>query len=697
MPHVNRALVSSILNSVAEFLMCGHLEFLETSVERIFTHVEGHEQDKISVRQMFSVMKNPFNHLKTEHQRFSVLSDSCPSLKPSPYFIGQLNNEMVRRGDVMLPGQVGVKGQVVPLRHTLKQFLELPGVLQEILHHMDFLNNEEQVVSNVIQGTLWRESSENFGDKLVLPLNLCYDDFVPDNTLMAHGGDTELGPLYCSIPVLPAKYLGALENIFVASIFLTKHRKLFGNAAVFRPVIEELQFLYNEGIEVITENGMFKIYFCLCCVLGDNKGINEICGFSKSFSANFYCRFCRGHKTVLQYEIVCNAEIRTRDNYAVDVAANNFQTTGVHEECVWNAVPNFHCSSSISCDLQHDICEGDLWVCLSRILWCLMYEQGYFDLELLKQRVEGFNYGCLEVGNRPPLHILTREKLQSEQCPFSAAEMLCFARYLGEFVGHLVPEDDVYWQFYVCHRTLLDVLFAPSFIRGAENYVEAIIQEHHATFLRLFNEPLKPKQHLMLHYKSIMLRVGPLVHLWSMRFESKHRELKDYVISTNSRIDLPLTVFIKNQLRFCHRLISKRGLAPEVIAGPSHQYVFANVEHYFDCNGPGVPEENDHCRVASWVKVFNSPFQKGLCVLLRIEDNVPVFGRISSVLLSDPFRVSFIINVLQPIHFNFHLHAYIVESTDRWEFCNLQQLASDFPLYSRLTVDGLTLISLRHL
>ncbi|KAE8742015.1 hypothetical protein FOCC_FOCC012456, partial [Frankliniella occidentalis] len=289
LPHVNRALVKIILNSISGFLMNGHLELLQTCVELIFNNVEGPEQEKTTVRQMFSVMKNPFSHLETEHQRFAVLSDTCPSLNPSPYFIGQLDNEIV--------------------------------CCKEILGHMDYLNNQNDVVSNIIQGTVRRECSQNFGDKLVLPLNLCYDDFVPDDTLMAHGGDTELGPLYCRIPILPGKYLRALENIFVTSLFLTKNRKLFGNAAVFRPVIDELEFLYNEGIEVVTENGSFRIYFCLCCIIGDSKGVNEICGFSKR------------HKTMLQFEIVSNAELRTPGNYAVDVVANDFHTTGVHEEC----------------------------------------------------------------------------------------------------------------------------------------------------------------------------------------------------------------------------------------------------------------------------------------------------------------------------------------------------------------------------
>ncbi|KAK3913563.1 putative hemoglobin and hemoglobin-haptoglobin-binding protein 3 [Frankliniella fusca] len=695
-PHTNRAMVQLILEATSEYIL-GHMQDLHGKVERLLANLEGNEAEKELVMQMFSVIENPFQRLETEHKRFSILADSNLLLNPQSYVMGEYNNVMIRIDNGLIPAQKTVYGYGVPMRHTIKQFLELPGVLQQILENIAALNQEVNIVSNVIQGSVWQEYAQDFGEKLVLPINISYDDFVPDHVLLAHAGEHELGPVYCTIPVIPQKYLGALENKFVAALMLTKHRKHFGNEAAFHFVISDLEFLYNEGIIVQTENGNFRIYFCLLCVLGDNKGVNEICGFSGSFSANFYCRFCKEHRDTLKFQTVLNPNLlRTPENYEVDVAAQNFAATGVHEQCVWNAAPKFHCTKGVCGELLHDLCEGDLWFCMSRILWCLIYEQGYFTLQTLIDRSQGFTYGPLESGNKPPVFNLTQDKLRSENTPFAGAEMLCFVRNLGEIIGDCVPEDDVYWEFYLSHRKLIDIIFKPLFVRGTENYVGVLVEEHHATFLRLFNEPLKPKQHMMSHYKLNMLRFGRLVNLWCMRDESKHRELKDYATSSNSRIQLPLTVFIQVQLKFCQRLISKRGFSHDIKSGPSKCSTFQNIDHFVQCNGIR-PNGMEVCREASWVKVFNLPFQKGLCLLINIEDGTPVFGEISSVLLSDPTGVSFIVKILNTTHFDNHTHVYVVEPTLNYQWVRYDDLVFKMPFFSRLAVNGNRVVSFRYL
>ncbi|KAF0712427.1 Uncharacterized protein FWK35_00025977 [Aphis craccivora] len=39
-----------------------------------------------------------------------------------------------------------------------------------------------------------------------------------------------------------------------------------------------------------------KIYFSLGLIVGDNLGVNSVLGFSRSFSATFFCRFCHSNK-----------------------------------------------------------------------------------------------------------------------------------------------------------------------------------------------------------------------------------------------------------------------------------------------------------------------------------------------------------------------------------------------------------------
>lgn len=50
--------------------------------------------------------------------------------------------------------------------------------------------------------------------------------------------------------------------------------------------------------------------------------------------------------------------LRTVENYREDVAANNVATTGVNEECVFNAIPSYHCVINQYCNAMHDLPDG---------------------------------------------------------------------------------------------------------------------------------------------------------------------------------------------------------------------------------------------------------------------------------------------------------------------------------------------------
>ena len=58
-------------------------------------------------------------------------------------------------------------------------------------------------------------------------------------------------------------------------------------------------------------------------------------------------------------------------------------------------------------------------------------------------------------------------------------------------------------------------------------YLEIIIQEYLESRKCLFPETtLKPKHHFMRHYPVLILKFGPLIRVWTMRFESKHSYFK---------------------------------------------------------------------------------------------------------------------------------------------------------------------------
>lgn len=164
-----------------------------------------------------------------------------------------------------------------------------PGFLDEMCHYADSLSENKTALCNFIQGDLWlNEYKIEVSKKLIFPIYAYFDEFEVRNPLASHAGEEKLGGIHVSLATLPPQWQGKLENIFVSTIVHSKYMKKFGNKAIFQKLIEDINFLSNEGIEVNVDGIMKRIYFQCVLILGDNLGINVICGFSESFSANHY-------------------------------------------------------------------------------------------------------------------------------------------------------------------------------------------------------------------------------------------------------------------------------------------------------------------------------------------------------------------------------------------------------------------------
>lgn len=85
-------------------------------------------------------------------------------------------------------------------------------------------------------------------------------------------------------------------------------------------------------------------------------------------------------------------------------------------------------------------------------------------------------------------------------------------------------------------------LISYTFTENAIVSLQHLIKEHNENYVILFNDSLKPKHHLLVHYPSIIRQSGPPRHFWCFRFEAKHRELKTYARVTSSRKNITLSI-----------------------------------------------------------------------------------------------------------------------------------------------------------
>lgn len=241
----------------------------------------------------------------------------------------------VNIGGILNYSEYSTKGVLMPLKLQFKNFFEQGDNFKNMKNRAESLRSDNSTVSNFIQGKLWKNKISQFEGRLVFPYFIYIDDVEINNPLSSHAGFQSISAVYYSFPLVENN--SKLSNIFLAALIKATDIKEFGNDACLLQLINEINSMEKEGVSISTEFGNIQIHFVLGLVLGDNLGLNSLLEFSKSFSANYYCRFCKSHKLVCQNLCEENSAcMRTIDNYTEDVALNNFSETGIYKESILN-------------------------------------------------------------------------------------------------------------------------------------------------------------------------------------------------------------------------------------------------------------------------------------------------------------------------------------------------------------------------
>ena len=67
-------------------------------------------------------------------------------------------------------------------------------------------------------------------------------------------------------------------------------------------------------------------------------------------------------------------------------------------------------------------------------------------------------------------------------------QMWTLGRYLPFAIGHLIPEDNEYWENYLRLLEIIDIVFARKVPMDECGYLESLIRDHHTSFKELYPE-----------------------------------------------------------------------------------------------------------------------------------------------------------------------------------------------------------------
>lgn len=158
------------------------------------------------------------DEIKTEYKRFEYLKKKKNLILPETLIIGEIDDDRKVNHEKILTKKK-CEAQVIPMRQVLKSILELPNFFKTIIEYIqeeEKITMGEKVYSSIISGSAWDKVRQKYGNKIVIPLYIYYDDFESGDPLSSSAGIHKIGGLYYSFAVLPEKYRSSLENIFLA-------------------------------------------------------------------------------------------------------------------------------------------------------------------------------------------------------------------------------------------------------------------------------------------------------------------------------------------------------------------------------------------------------------------------------------------------------------------------------------------------
>lgn len=431
--------------------------------------------------------------------------------------------------------------------NILQKFFNLPNVMSELFSYFHTLEScTDGSISNIIQSPLWKQLlnlEKNSDDStLYLPINIYFDDFEPLNVVGSHSGAYKVGGTYLGLPFLPDHIISKLEYIFPVALFFSEDRNEIGNDKIFSPIVNMLNNLYTNGITVNFEN-IRRVKFIVTLILGDNLGLNGILSFSEGFNHNYYCRFCKLAKNLMQKQLFEDPTcLRNCQNYTSDLLNGDFAQTGVRSSSIFNNICRFHVTRNFSVDILHDFLEGVCHYDLCNIIKNLL-DQKAFTLDELNANIRYHNYG--PVVKNKKIDPITVEMLDKNKIRSSGEEMHILVASFAFIIGHRINKDSLEWKLYVVLRRILSIVTAKTIHKRTHEFLSDLITEHHRLYLQCFpDDTLKPKHHFMVHYPRIMQRIGPLSSVSCLRYESYHKKFKNISKVVSCRINL-LTTFAK--------------------------------------------------------------------------------------------------------------------------------------------------------
>lgn len=174
-------------------------------------------------------------------------------------------------------------------------------------------------------------------------------------------------------------------------------------------------------------------------------------------------------------------------------------------------------------------------------------------MDTLNKAIEDFPYKWTDKTNRPhsvPLIHASRRTIGG-----NAHKNWTLIRFFPLLPGQKVPTDEPAWKLLADLKDIVEVVVSPVQTQESIAYLNFKSNSVLRDLKEIFPESrFLPKHHFLEHYPYLICEFGPLVALWTMRFEAKHSFFKRVVRHTTCFKNVLLSLAQRHQFLMAHHL-----------------------------------------------------------------------------------------------------------------------------------------------
>lgn len=505
--------------------------------------------------------------------------------------------------------------QFVSIRETLRAIFSQPDFqMMYTKYNLEEKHRcERGIYFDFCCGSTFK-NKEVFLDPNVIQLQIFMDDFEVCCAAKSKATKHKMCGIYFQIRNLPHNIVSKINNIFLVALVSSEDLK---NDNVLNDVneliVDELKVLETYGFQT-TDGKQWKAV--LVNISLDNLGANFLFGFSKGFNAHYYCRICDMHREVCEVTTRELPEtLRKKQTHQENVKLMEENATctlkesvGVRMDCLYNSLENYDIFDNVSLDIMHDLHEGIIPYFLTAFFEHCISNQIETEQNLVR-KVRDFTYGQLFQVNKPSLLGLKKTHLGQ-----NASQAYCLIVHLPFIFHYLKEKLTPIWgtltELLQCMQIIMSIKITEVDLKRLEQHIQRFLDG-----LLSLTGKLIPKAHLLTHYVSAIRKVGPLKHMWTMRFECKHQFFTNAAKLTYNFNNLKKTVAYKHQEQICLKKYSIQNVIEESkqITLFRDHCDFAMYEHFLSSVHKNI--EFDCLFLVPFFKFNNYTYKKGLVLI----------------------------------------------------------------------------------